>query len=115
MASRLAAWLGELAKANRGIAPLVPLGCVVLVALLLLAAAAWQAAARVDLVERASEERLVRHALDDVLEALARSALQLTAADRSDARSATTLRLDVADPSVGRLVHDGWGFDLLFV
>jgi hypothetical protein len=112
MTSRRAAWAADFAGADRGVAPLVPLCIVMALALLLVAGSAWQAAARLEQAERASEVRLVRSTLDGELETLARNARQL-------ARSAT-------EPSTGpgphrpgsgllRLAHDIWGYEFAFI
>lgn len=113
MRSRLAAWLAELANANRGIAPLIPLGCVTAVSLLLLAGAVWQAASRLDQVQRASEQRLVRHALANLLDGLATNARHL--AEPSSAAADDPAAAGGALPSVVRLAGEGWGYDFVFV
>jgi hypothetical protein len=112
MTSRLAAWAADFPGANRGVAPLVPLGIMMVLALVLVAGAAWQAAARLDQAERASEVSLVRNALDGELETLARNARQLA---QSATEPATGLRLHRPGTDLLRLAHDIWDYEFAFI
>ena len=112
MTSRLAAWAVDFAGANRGVAPLVPLGIVMVLALFLVAGAAWQTAARLDQVERASEVRLVRNALASELETLARNARQLA---RSATEPLPVPGVHTPASGLGRLAHEIWGYKFTFI